>query len=69
MSDFVKVGDTETFHTSRYELAQAAVHRLQSELHQMTNIEQDFVMSVLSPGHVSTEQLRTLHDLCDKFNV
>lgn len=54
---------------SLYEEAAAMVRRLQSELHDMTPDEQDFVMSVLNQGEVGSRQLDCLRGLVEKFDV
>lgn len=47
----------------------ALVHRLTSELHDMTPAEQDFVMGVLGGPALTPEQLQCLREMADEFNV
>lgn len=53
----------------RWQEATALVHRLTSEIHDMTPAEQDFVMGVLGGPALTPEQLQCLREMADEFNV
>jgi len=45
------------------------VHRLTSEIHDMTACEQDFIFEVLGGEDVTAQALGQLRDLCERFEV